>query len=358
MMGKHQRRFPTLPLLLTAMYAVAVSLSHGQTKGTPATPLTIPAPKNLPVAEGYLQGADAVRLFYRAVGKGGRTIVFVHGRLGLGFNSGGPDLEVVAAKGFRFIEFDQRGGGRSELVSDKEKLTIDWFVRDLEALRRHFKLKKLNLVALDLGASIIARYAEAYPGNVGRIVLLSPMPPSEEFQQQKAERLRSLLSSEDQAARARLAKKVYEAADADAAALCRRYFAFTHSTYVVNPANLSRARGDICGYEPRAIRNDWVVGDVLRASLGHFNFMPLLAKIYAPTLVIEGAKTNVPLDATEAWARWLPNSRLLLIPDAGHENWLDQPEAVTTAISDFFQGRMNKNAKQLYVQVKSSALTH
>jgi pimeloyl-ACP methyl ester carboxylesterase len=54
----------------------------------------------------------------------------------------------------------------------------------------------------------------------------------------------------------------------------------------------------------------------------------------------------VPLEATKLWAKSLPNARLLLIPDAGHMNWLDQPEAVVSTISDFFQGKMDKDPKQ------------
>jgi pimeloyl-ACP methyl ester carboxylesterase len=73
----------------------------------------------------------------------------------------------------------------------------------------------------------------------------------------------------------------------------------------------------------------------------------MLMQIRVPALVIEGGKTNVPLDATEAWARWLPNARLLLIPNAGHANWLDQPDVVISSINEFFHGRQVRTAKQL-----------
>jgi pimeloyl-ACP methyl ester carboxylesterase len=74
----------------------------------------------------------------------------------------------------------------------------------------------------------------------------------------------------------------------------------------------------------------------------------MLKQIVVPALVIEGEKTNVPLDATEAWARWLPNARLLLIPNAGHMNWLDQPDVVISSMSEFFHGQGVKNTKQLH----------
>jgi pimeloyl-ACP methyl ester carboxylesterase len=63
-----------------------------------------------------------------------------------------------------------------------------------------------------------------------------------------------------------------------------------------------------------------------------------LKKIDRPALVIEGAQSRVTLDDARAWASGLPNGRLVLIPSAGHMNWLDQPGAVTEALDHFFRG--------------------
>jgi pimeloyl-ACP methyl ester carboxylesterase len=42
-----------------------------------------------------------------------------------------------------------------------------------------------------------------------------------------------------------------------------------------------------------------------------------------PALVVEGADTQVPLEATHAWAAALPKGRFLLVPGAGHIVWLE-----------------------------------
>ena len=57
--------------------------------------------------------------------------------------------------------------------------------------------------------------------------------------------------------------------------------------------------------------------------------------MFAPSLTIEGEKTQIPLDATESWAQASPDCRLLLVPDAGHMNWIDQPEFVVGASDEF-----------------------
>jgi pimeloyl-ACP methyl ester carboxylesterase len=108
-----------------------------------------------------------------------------------------------------------------------------------------------------------------------------------------------------------------------------------------------RARGDTCSYTPQAIRGSEITTEAAVKSLGHWNFQSMLRQISVPVLVIEGEKTNVPLEATEAWARWLPNARLLLIPNAGHMNWLDQPDAVISSIGEFFHGQRVRGTKQI-----------
>ena len=309
--------------------------------------LTMPAYGNLPVQEGYFSGADNAQLFYRIVGNGSRTIVFVHGGPGLGIDDGGYDLEAIAAKGFRFIMYNQRGGGRSELVTDKSKLGIDYYVRDLEALRQHFSLRKMNLIGLSWGSGVVAYYAAAYPKNINRIVFLSPMPPTEEFSKERNQKIRSLIDVKTLAEINEIHTRSKTASDADLPKVCRQLNAYLDRLYVADPSNLVRARGDTCSYPPQAIRGSETTTGAAVKSLGHWNFQSMLKRIGVPALVIEGERTNVPLDATEAWARWLPNARLLLIPNAGHMNWLDQPEVVISSINEFFRGRQIRTASKL-----------
>jgi len=74
-------------------------------------------------------------------------------------------------------------------------------------------------------------------------------------------------------------------------------------------------------------------------SLGNWDFRPLLARIEAAALVVEGDKSNVPLEATRAWAAALPNSRLLLIPNAGHVHFIEQPDAFFKAVETFLRDK-------------------
>jgi pimeloyl-ACP methyl ester carboxylesterase len=93
------------------------------------------------------------------------------------------------------------------------------------------------------------------------------------------------------------------------------------------------------------MRNAAVVDKAVNASLGNFDFRPTLTKLKMPALVIEGEKTNVPLDSTREWAKSPPNARLLLIPDAGHATFIDQPNALLRETEIFLQGSWPKNSK-------------
>ena len=329
------------------VFCLALELSAYSQVNVKSTKLTMPAFGNLPAQEGYFSGADNARLFYRVVGKGSKTIVFVHGGPGLGIDDGGYDLEAIAAKGFRFIMYNQRGGGRSELVTDKSKLGMDYYVRDLEALRQNFGLKRMNLIGLSWGSGVAAYYATASPQHVNRIVFLSPMPPTQEFSKQRNQKIRSLIDTKTLAEINEVHNRSKNANDADLPRLCRELNAYLDRLYVADPSHLSRARGDTCSYTPKAIRGAESTTEGAVKSLGSWNFQSMLEKIRVPALVVEGEKTNVPLDATEAWARWLPNAGLLLVRNAGHMNWLDQPDAVMSSIDEFFRGRRVRDAKQL-----------
>ena len=72
-------------------------------------------------------------------------------------------------------------------------------------------------------------------------------------------------------------------------------------------------------------------------SLGDWDFRPLLQQIKVPALVVEGEKTNVPLDATRQWAASMPNGQLLLIPNAGHVHFIEQPKTFFKAAEKFLR---------------------
>jgi len=293
-----------------------------------------------PVSEGYFQGADGVRLFYRKVGSGKKTVVFLHGGPGLGIGDGGYDMEPLA-RGRVLLMFDQRGSGRSEVVTDPKLLTVEYQVRDLEAFRNHFGLERMTLIGLSWGTGLAAFYAAAHPERVERLLLLSPMPPAKTpFWQQRVARINSLIGPTSVARLAEIRQLLPKATDTEALTLCREAFAISSQPYLVNPSAFSHERSEeMCDAPAAALRNRFVVVFAVFDSMGDWDFRPLLARIKAPALVVEGEKTNVPLDATRVWSASLPNARLLLIPNSGHLHFIEQPAPFFKAADRFLRGK-------------------
>jgi pimeloyl-ACP methyl ester carboxylesterase len=73
--------------------------------------------------------------------------------------------------------------------------------------------------------------------------------------------------------------------------------------YLFHPDGHERDWKEMCDVPSAALRNVAVVNAAINSSLGDFDLHPTLAKLRVPVLVIEGEKTNVPLDSTREWAK-------------------------------------------------------
>ncbi|GIX46940.1 MAG: alpha/beta hydrolase [Candidatus Tectimicrobiota bacterium] len=76
------------------------------------------------------------------------------------------------------------------------------------------------------------------------------------------------------------------------------------------------------------------LGDLLACD--RFDYMEAIKAIRVPTLVLCGTDDVVtPPKYAEYLQRQIPGAQLVMIPDAGHITYLEQPQAVTKAIADF-----------------------
>jgi len=297
------------------------------------------------VEEGYFAGADGVRLFYRKVGRGAETAVYLHGGP-WNMSDGGYDLDELADDR-TLIAFDQRSGGRSDLVNDPTLLTVEYYVRDLEALRQHFGLDKMILIGQSWGCALATLYTAEHPHRVKRLLLLSPLPPARDpFWNQRLEKTNAVIGVDGLTRIEELTREIDGAPDGKVAALCHELMQLMFRGYLTNLSALNRMKVDYWEGSPAAIRHQLKASDIAISSLGNWDFRPILAKLETPVLVVEGADTHVPLDATCAWATACSDARLLLVPGANHITWLegDIPKLIR-ALKDFLDGRWPDAAK-------------
>jgi proline iminopeptidase len=288
-----------------------------------------------PVREGYLAGAGGARLFYRVEGQGADTIVVLHGGPGSSHQYMRAHLGALAERHV-VIHYDQRGGGRSTLYRDSAALAHPHFVADLEQVRRHFALGRMTLLGHSWGGWLAALYALEHPGRVARLVLVAPGPPARDpfMAETHREIGRRLAARLDAGARARVdSLQRAMATTEDPAAVCRTMGLLMAPAFVTRPVETIRAE-DFCDGTPEAIRRSAATEALAERSLGAFDFRPRVRALRIPTLVVGGAEDPYRTGA-EAWSTALPMARLVMVPDAGHSPFLDQPEAFDRAVAAF-----------------------
>jgi proline iminopeptidase len=286
---------------------------------------------------GYLSAAGGAQIYYEVVGSGHDTIVVVHGGPGAGINDIRPDLKPLA-DGHVVVFYDQRGGGRSELPSDTTLLTPQYFVGDLEALREHFHLQQMNVVAHSFGAIIVAEYARAHPDRVARMVFLGATGPNRE----EAARFYQSPPATSDTASARLRfetlRSLMDGNAADPVAACREYEAL-NKRLAVAVGEFVGWKGSTCDMPAPAVRYYYhYTARLGPEAFGDWDFTHSLSEVRAPLLVIDGERDKNGLAMERAWAKAVPNGRLLVIPSAGRAAHAERPDVVFPAIDEFLMG--------------------
>lgn len=284
-----------------------------------------------PVVEGYVDGAEGVRLFYRKVGNLPSVAVLLHGGPGSNMNGVWPDLQRLATTR-TVVMYDQRGGGRSEVIKDPRRLTALDHIRDLEALRIALGLRRFALIGESWGSGLAVLYAHTHPQYVDRLILIGPMPPTRAVLEKRMDESDDAMGFRKRLDEVRRAMS----GSADPIATCREFFGLYLRQFFVSPDGPARRRGSSCDGPPEGVRNYFVVNDATFASLGNWDFRPRLAELRMPALVIEG-ENSIPstVESARIFASSLPDATLVLVPNAGHYPQVEQPGVFFSAIEAF-----------------------
>lgn len=308
------------------------------------THLLQPGPRHAQskVAEGYVSVDDGIRLFYRKVGEGGDTVV-----VPLGFYLY-KDFKQLASNR-TIIFYDMRNRGRSSAVADGEKITIQQDVEDLERIRQHFGLERINLIGESYLGLMVIMYAMKYPDHVGRIVQIAAVPlkfGTEYPVSLTANDAKPVPDPAEQEKLNQLRKVGFD--KSHPREFCEKDWVVSRTMLVGNPAN-ARKIGSPC-----AMPNEWPV-NFDRHLQFHFASVQRLniakedvSRVSSPVLTIHGTKDrNAPYGGGREWALMLPNARLLTITGAAHFPWIDAPETVFAAIDIFLLGKWPTTAEKV-----------
>jgi DNA-binding SARP family transcriptional activator/alpha-beta hydrolase superfamily lysophospholipase len=121
----------------------------------------------------HCRTADAVRIAYTVVGRGPPLVRAAHWLGHLDFERESPVWRHWTdnfAETHRFIRYDERGSGLSDW--DVADISLDGFVRDLEAVVDALELDRFPLIGSSKGGPTAIAYAVRHPERVTHLILL------------------------------------------------------------------------------------------------------------------------------------------------------------------------------------------
>ncbi len=297
-------------------------------------------------SEGYVTMEDGVRVFAEQVGSGAKAVVLLNGfYLFDDFKSLGESRTLIS--------LDLRNRGRSDLVTDRSRLKrgVLQDVDDLEAVRRHFHIGRIDVIVHSYAGKTAILYAMTYPDRVNRIVLLGPVPPNQ------AAQYAAPLSNTDAVLLgffAKAAELQKERASEEPKAFCRKFWALVRPIYVVNPADAGKITWERCDLPTELAFMKYWLEDLMPSIQQATPTAAELAKVKAPTLVVHGAKDrSAPYGGGREWALLLPNARLVTVNAAAHAPWIEAPERVFGSIEAFLNGAWPEAAEKVESLVPS-----
>jgi len=244
---------------------------------------------------------------------------------------GGPGFDASELGGLGGLDssrtlllIDPRGTGGS---AGADSYLLEDYVADLEELRSELALATIDLLGFSHGGLVAAAYAVAYPQNVRKLVLACTLAAFTPEMQAEAEAAIAAKSSEPWHAAAVAALAQEEAGEyatpAETAAMWNAMAPVYFSTWDER-------------YRP-LVEFERVNPEPLRSfNATPFDLRPELARIGCETLVITGRHDFICGPAAAAvLAEGIDGAELVVVENAGHFVFLEQPGAFRTAVETF-----------------------
>ncbi|MCW7942814.1 alpha/beta hydrolase [Streptomyces hygroscopicus] len=269
---------------------------------------------------------DGTRLAYHLRGKGEPLVVLPGGPMRASAYLG--DLGGLGERR-QLVLLDLRGTGDSASPTDPATYRCDRLVDDVEALRAHLGLERMDVLAHSAGGSLAMLYAARYPERVARLALITVTPWALGMPATAEDRL--------EAALLRKGEPWFEAAfpvfeewlvgkgDFDPVFtpfFYGRWDAAAQAHDAAADEEFNDTATDVFGsdgaYDAPATR-------------------AALAGLNAPVLVYAGELDGGPRPGlARRVTECVPHAEFVVQPGAGHYPWLDDPDGFAARVGGFF----------------------
>ena len=314
--------------LLAALFALGVALCAAQTAVYPQQ-------------DGFVD-AHGVLIYYVSFGSGSPLVV-VHGGPGADHTYFLPYL-LPLARTHRLVFIDERGSGRSQRLQDTSQYTVENMADDVEAVRQALKLGKISLLGHSYGGVLAQAYALKYQQNLSHLILNSTFPSTKQMNevlarekaQMPADKLKRLNELEQAGLFGKGEAWEHGRYPAEYAALAwgPGYFPFL---YGARPDPTYDPMGQETGTSWELYRVMW--GEhgefVIDGNLRSVEYVDRLTTLKVPTLVIAGDHDECDPALSKEMHEKITGSTLVILPNSGHMNFVDQPDLWQKAVEGF-----------------------
>jgi proline-specific peptidase len=272
---------------------------------------------------------DGIRIFYQAVGSPDNyPLIVLHGGPGLDHTEMCPWLDPLSDD-FYLIYLDERGQGRSEQV-DPSTLSLSRFAADVTEVAAAMGLPSYALLGHSFGAFIALTHAVEW-GDASHYIISGG---TASFTKTSPELEANLANFEPVELR-ELVIQSWEMEPSvktreDCARLMQMQMPFHFATTTSDAYHRYMALEDRCIYSPQVLA-------YFAANQYAIELENQLSAITRPTLLITGEfDRTCTVRAARDMHAGIRDSELVIVPEAGHMTFVEQPDAYFTAVRGFF----------------------
>ena len=342
----------TVFALVLTLLSIASTATSAQVKLAPVKKdkAALPAGSDIyRMQEGFVD-AHGVLIYYQIIGTavtGHAPLMIVHGGPGVSHDYLMPYL-LPLVRTNQIIFIDERGSGRSEKLEDASQYTVENMVEDVESVRVALHLGKISLMGHSYGGVLAQAYAFKYQQNLTHLILGGTFYSSTE--------MNKVLAAEKQSMPPEALAKL-EALEK--AGLFGKGKDWEKGRYPDEYAKLAWGDGYFpylyqkrpdANYDPASgnTTNSWDLYREMWGSDGEFvidgnlksvEYLDKLSSIHVPTLLICGDHDESNPSLSRTMHEKIAGSKLVVVPQAGHMAFVDQPNFYIKALTEFLKGK-------------------
>jgi 3-oxoadipate enol-lactonase len=256
--------------------------------------------------------AEDAELFYEDTGRG-EPVVLLHG---LGGSSTDWEPQIAAlTPHYRVLALDTRGSGRSrDLQHRAGPFSVKQFANDAARLLDHLGAAPAHIVGVSMGGMIAFQLAVDHPQCLRTLTVVNSVPS---------------LVPRTLSQRVSLAQRL----------LVARLFGPAGMARLLAPRLFPRPEQSDLRHRfiENMARNDKGAYIATQRALVNWSVLDRIAAIDVPVLVVTSDKDYWPVAVKEEYARRMPRSEVVVVPDAGHALPLEKPESFNQVLTAFLE---------------------